>query len=92
MKRGELEVEISERIKLVEQLNRQLEEQEKNYGVLSLKGTEQVGLIESLRSQLAEEISLREKVTASSATKTWAIVLLGVLLTIASAISAQSYL
>ncbi|MGL5832554.1 MAG: hypothetical protein ACRC1Z_04885, partial [Waterburya sp.] len=91
-KRGELEIQSNDRAKLIEQLNRQLAEQEKNYEVLNLKGNEQQEEIENLRSQLAEKSSFAETISTSSTYKTWAIIFLGILLTVASAISAQSYL
>ncbi|MEO0848885.1 MAG: hypothetical protein AAFY50_21000, partial [Cyanobacteria bacterium J06648_1] len=91
-KRSELETEIKVRSDLIEQLNKQLEEQQTNYGLLDLKGNEQQELIGSLRSQLAEQSSLTEKSSAASSNKNWVIILLSILLTAASVISAQSYL
>ena len=83
---------ISENSILIEKLNQELDREKQNYGLLDLKSNEQNSSIESLRSQLEEQKSLVEKTRASGTYKTWVIILLGILLTATSVLSAKSYL
>ncbi len=69
-----------------------MKEQKQNCELLTKTETEQKTSLEQLRSQLEEQQSLLAKKQASGTYKTWTIILLGILLTIASVLSAQNYL
>ena len=92
VKNSELTSQVNKNSSLIEQLNQKLVTEKQNYELLDLKGNEQSSLIDSLRDQIEEQTSLIGKQGASGTYKTWTIILLGILLTIASALSANSYL